>query len=134
PTQSPASTSSSNPDAKAASTPKLVTAPSAVSAAPKPVATDIAAPKPLAQTWTASTGSTLRQTVEGWAEKAGWKLMWQVDDLDYSIDAPLRFEGSFQEAIGSIFPLYDSAPRSFLVDVVDSNSSQRLIFITERNK
>lgn len=134
PTPSPASTSSSNPNAKAASIPKLVTAPSAASAAPKAIVTDIAAPKPLAQIWTASTGSTLRQTVEGWAEKAGWKLMWQVDDLDYSIDAPLRFEGSFQEAIGSIFPLYDSAPRSFLVDVVDSNTSQRLIFITERNK
>lgn len=124
PTPSTASTSSSNPNAKAASTPKRVTAASAASAAPKP----------LAQIWTASTGSTLRQTVEGWAEKAGWKLMWQVDDLDYSIDAPLRFEGSFQEAIGSIFPLYDTAPRSFLVDVVDSSSSQRLIFITERNK
>ncbi len=60
--------------------------------------------------------------------------MWQVDDLDYSIDAPLRFEGSFQEAIAVDFPSLPLAPRSFLVDVVDSNSSQRLIFITERNK
>ncbi|QPO18797.1 TcpQ domain-containing protein [Pseudomonas sp. Y39-6] len=131
PTSTPASSKTNSPTAKAAATATPLTQAIATTT---PVTPAIATPKPLAQIWTASTGSTLRQTVEGWAEKAGWKLMWQVDDLDYSIDAPLRFEGSFQEAIGSIFPLYDSAPRSFLVDVVDSNSSQRLILITERNK
>ncbi|MFC6299095.1 pilus assembly protein PilL [Pseudomonas sp. CCM 7893] len=87
------------------------------------------ASKPLPQTWTASSGSTLRQTVESWATTANWKLIWKVDDLDYPIDAPLRFEGSFEEAIKEIFPLYDSAPRSF---VVDGSSSQRLIYIAER--
>lgn len=97
--------------------------------APKPVMAVAAPPKPLVQIWTASTGSTLRQTVEGWAATANWKLIWKVDDLDYPIDAPLRFEGSFQEAIQQIFPLYDAAPRAF---VVDGSSSQRLIFIAER--
>ncbi|MCF5566763.1 pilus assembly protein PilL, partial [Pseudomonas sp. PA-3-11C] len=85
-------------------------APSA-SVAPKPALAVATAPKPLAQIWTATTGSTLRQTVEAWAARAKWTLIWKVDDLDYPIDAPLRFEGSFEEAIKEIFPLYDSAPR-----------------------
>ena len=119
----------SPPPTSAASTTKPVTAPSAVTTPPKPAATVVAIPTPLAQTWAASTGSTLRQTVEGWAATANWRLIWKVEDLDYPIDAPLRFEGSFQEAIKQIFPLYDAAPRSF---VVDGSSSQRLIYIAER--
>ncbi len=100
-------------------------------ATPKSALAVVTAPKPLAQIWTATTGSTLRQTVEGWAATAKWKLIWKVDDLDYPIDAPLRFEGSFEEAIKEIFPLYDGAPRSF---VVDGSSSQRVIYIAERKK
>ena len=123
PIPTPVATKASSPPPLATSTTKPI------AVAPKPV-TKVAAPqKPLAQIWTASTGSTLRQTVEGWAATANWKLIWKVDDLDYPIDAPLRFEGSFQEAIQQIFPLYDAAPRAF---VVDGSSSQRLIFIAER--
>lgn len=91
----------------------------------------VTAPKPLAQIWTATTGSTLRQTVEAWAARAKWTLIWKVDDLDYPIDAPLRFEGSFEEAIKEIFPLYDSAPRSF---VVDGSPAQLVLYIAERKK
>ena len=117
---------------KASSPPPLATSTTKpIPVAPKPVMAVAALPKPLAQIWTASTGSTLRQTVEGWAATANWKLIWKVDDLDYPIDAPLRFEGSFQEAIEQIFPLYDAAPRAF---VVDGSSSQRLIFIAERKQ
>lgn len=127
----PASTSPSSSVSQAAGTTKQVTAAPNASTASTPVSTAVAAPKPLVQVWTASTGSTLRQTVEGWAATADWKLIWKVDDLDYPIDAPLRFEGNFQEAIKQIFPLYDGAPRSF---VVDGSSSQRLIYIAERKQ
>ena len=92
----------------------------------------VTAPKPLAQIWTATTGSTLRQTVEAWAARAKWTLIWKVDDLDYPIDAPLRFEGSFEDAIKEIFPLYDSAPRSFIVD--GSPAPQQVVYIAERKK
>ncbi|SMF20397.1 MULTISPECIES: TcpQ domain-containing protein [unclassified Pseudomonas] len=122
------SSSSSNKSA-AAATPATPAIAAPITVTPAIAAT--AATKPLAQIWTASTGSSLRQTVEGWAEKAHWRLIWQTDDLDYPIDAPLRFEGSFEEAIREIFPLYDSAPRSF---VVDGSSSQMLIYIAERKK
>jgi type IV pili sensor histidine kinase/response regulator len=126
-----ASNKPSNPTAKAAVAASAVATTSSTTAVLSPVITPVAPPKPLAQVWTASTGSSLRQTVEGWAEKAHWRLIWQIDDLDYPIDAPLRFEGSFEEAIREIFPLYDSAPRSF---VVDGSSSQMLVYIAERKK
>lgn len=102
------------------------------SVAPKPALAVVTAPKPLAQIWTATTGSTLRQTVEAWAARAKWTLIWKADDLDYPIDAPLRFEGSFEEAIKEIFPLYDSAPRSFIVD--GSPAPQQVLYIAERKK
>lgn len=102
------------------------------SVAPKPTPAVVTAPKPLAQIWTATTGSTLRQTVEAWAARAKWTVIWKVDDLDYPIDAPLRFEGSFEEAIKEIFPLYDSAPRSFIVD--GSPAPQQVLYIAERKK
>lgn len=73
----------------------------------------------------------MRQSVEAWAKNANWTLIWSQDDLDYPIQAPLRFEGSFEEAIKQLFPLYDTAPRSF---VVDGSDSQRVLHVDERKK
>ena len=89
------------------------------------------APAPVTRTanWTASVGSTLQQTVTDWCKRAGWQLIWHQQDLDYPIEAALTFEGSFQEAIAQIFPLYDNAPRRF---TVDGNAAQRVIYVSER--
>lgn len=92
--------------------------------ASKPAA--IAAPR---ETWEASKGSTLRKSVTSWAERAGWDLDWKAQDLDYPIEAPLRFEGSFEEAIGKLFPLYDQAERSFQVK---GSRAQKLLIISEK--
>lgn len=112
-----------------------VMAPSPKPATPLPNATSVPAPppRPLPQVWTAETGSTLRQSVEGWAKKASptWTVIWSQDDLDYPIEAPLRFEGSFQDAIKELFPLYDNARRSF---VVDGSDAQRVLHVDERKK
>ncbi len=108
-----------------------------VPAAPAPLvaAKPVAAPppRPLPQVWTAETGSTLQETVEAWAKKANWQLIWSQRDLDYPIQAPLRFEGSFQDAIRELFPLYDNAPRSFVVDGSESGA-QRVLHVAERKK
>lgn len=98
-----------------------------------PPPTPVIAPRPLPQIWTADTGSTLRQSVEAWAKKANpvWQVIWGQEDLDYPIQAQLRFEGSFEQAISELFPLYDSAPRSF---IVDGNNSQRVLHVDERKK
>ena len=89
-------------------------------------------PRPLHQVWTAEVGSTLRDSVEEWAKKARWRVIWAQEDLNYPIKAPLHFEGSFQEAIEQLFPLYDNAPRSFVVN--GSEGSQSVLYVAERKK
>ncbi|WP_426102981.1 TcpQ domain-containing protein [Pseudomonas sp. PSPC3-3] len=83
-------------------------------------------------TWTASVGSTLHQTVAEWCKRAGVRLIWNPEDLDYPIEAALSFKGTFPEAIDQIFPLYDNAKRSFLVD--GNTSSQGILYVSERKK
>jgi len=85
----------------------------------------------ISETWDAPVGSTLRQSVEAWAKRAGWQVVWEADDLDYPIEAALHFRGTFAEAIAQVFPLYDGARRSF---IVDGNSSQRIVHVSERKK
>lgn len=84
---------------------------------------------PLPQIWTAAPGTTLRDSVEDWAKRANWSVIWRAEGLDYPIEAPLRFEGSFQDAVSQIFPLYDGAARPFKVD---GNPVQRLIVVVEK--
>lgn len=96
---------------------------------PVPVPTP---PKPPLPTWTAAVGSTLHQTVAEWCKRAGVRLIWNQEDLDYPIEAPLSFKGTFPEAIDQIFPLYDGAKRSFLVD--GNTSSQGILYVSERKK
>lgn len=113
------------------SSPSSSTKTSNSSAPVKPlVVTATPAPRPLPQVWAAEPGSTLRDSVEAWAKRANWNVIWQADGLDYPIEAPLHFEGTFQEAIGQAFPLYDKAPRPFYVNV--SPPSQRLIEVVEK--
>ncbi len=110
------------------------TSPSAAATTPAPIAPIVTpAPivKPLPDIWVAEAGSTLRESVEAWAKKAGWEVIWAQEDLNYPIAAALRFEGSFKDAIDQLFPLYDSAPRPF---VVDGSLSQKLVHIAERKK
>ncbi len=91
-------------------------------------------PAPVPQeTWKARVGSTLRQTVEEWASRAGWQLIWVPEDLDYQIEAPLSFTGSFDAAVKQIFPLYDNAKRSFVVDGAEGQG-QRVLYVSERKK
>lgn len=120
----PATTSSSAP------TPAVAAAPLA-KPLPTPVPVKPAAPiRPLPEVWTAEPGSTLRNSVEAWAKRADWHVIWHPQDLDYPIEARLSFEGSFPKVIGELFPLYDDAPRPFYVDV--SPPAQRLIEVSEK--
>ncbi|RMQ35881.1 MULTISPECIES: PFGI-1 class ICE element type IV pilus protein PilL2 [Pseudomonas syringae group genomosp. 2] len=103
-------------------------APTKPEPAAKPVATVASQ-----QTWNAPVGSTLRQSVEDWAKRAGWQVIWVPEDLDYRIEAPLSFTGSFTSAVRQIFPLYDNAKRSFVVDGNEGNG-QQVLHVSERKK
>ena len=114
-----------------ASKPSTASTPVAVAGlSTKTTAPPTPAPRPLPQIWMAASGSTLRDSVEDWAKRANWTVIWRADGLDYPIEAPLRFEGSFPEAISQVFPLYDKAPRPFYVNI--SPPSQRLIEVVEK--
>lgn len=88
-------------------------------------------PAPRQEVWEAHKGSTLHETVLAWSKRAKWDMNWIPKDLDYPIEAPLRFEGSFEEAIAWIFPLYDKAERSFQVG---GSRPQHRLTITEKSK
>lgn len=132
PSTSPVTPASSVPSqlskSKSAAPAATVAAPAAPVVEVKPAPP----PRPLPQIWTAEAGSTLRESVEAWAKKARWRVIWAQEDLNYPIEAPLRFEGSFQEAVKQLFPLYDNAPRSFVVD--GSEGSQSVLYVAERKK
>jgi len=128
----PASPASTAPTKLAASKPAAAVTSTAV-VAPAIEVKPAQPSRPLPQVWTAEVGSTLRQSIESWAKKVSpsWTVIWSQDDLDYPIEAQLRFEGSFQDAIKELFPLYDNAPRSF---VVDGSDAQRVLHVDERKK
>ncbi len=66
--------------------------------------------------WRAEKGSTLKDTVFLWAANAKcikgendtWSVVWMTD-VNYRIDAPLSFSGSFREALNGVFRLYTTA-------------------------
>lgn len=124
----PAASAPTKPAASAVkSTPP--TPPTMASAPPVEVLTPTEPSRPLAQAWSAETGSTLRDTLEAWAKRARWTVRWEPQDLNYPIEAPLTFHGSFEDAVSELFPLYDAAERPFLVN---ASRPQSLIIIKER--
>lgn len=103
-------------------------------AEPAAAATPIAAPPPAAPVvaqpvWDAKVGSTVRATLEEWAKRAGWMLVWPMGDLDYRIVAPLRFDGSIVDATSKLARLYETAERPLAVDI---HTNQKVIAFSEK--
>ncbi|EBC1670958.1 hypothetical protein F6B50_18005 [Salmonella enterica] len=112
----------SSPAAKVKSTPGKTTGKNpftgnGVKNSPVPVASKVSEVKPpavRAVIWQASVGSTLKDTLLEWTTRekctAGgtWKLAWNTT-VNYRIDAPLAFSGSFRSAINDLFILYGTA-------------------------
>lgn len=96
------------PPSSAAAVPAVVAA-----AVPAKPTAPVVIPKPV---WEARVGESLRKAITRWCERAHYTLDWQAEDLDYPIQAPLQFTGSFEDAVIGIFHLYDHAERSFRVD------------------
>lgn len=56
--------------------------------------------KPL-PTWTLTAGDAHRKDLEAWADKAGWKVIWNLSK-DWIIPASTVFTGSFETATGDV--------------------------------
>lgn len=141
PTAPSPATAAAPPSSKNITTPTAVapvrsaTASSAATTAAakeKPKGLDVkpqAMPSKPKETWTVPAGSTLRETVEAWAKRAGWHVDWQPEDLNYGISGSIRIEGSFEDAIGQLFAYFEQAERPM---VVIASRSQTLIRVTEK--
>ncbi|MFC3111436.1 TcpQ domain-containing protein [Undibacterium arcticum] len=92
---------------------------------PAPVAVKIV-PK---EVWTAERGSTFRDTLDNWAKKAKWTVVFDMGKADYQLEGPLRFEGSIDEAAAQFVKLYERAEKPLYADI---SLRQSLIYVTTR--
>lgn len=56
------------------------------------------------QEWVIQSGQTIRNSVQSWADRAGWQLVWSLDEReDFEFLAGNRFTGDFRAAIYGLF-------------------------------
>jgi len=83
----------------------------AVSSAP-PAATPSGPPaaalKAVQEQWTATDGAPLSTTLTGWAQRAGWTVVWETDD-DFRLAAGATLEGDFPTAAGGLIEAFSHA-------------------------
>lgn len=78
--------------------------------------------EPVGKNWAANTGETLKGVLNRWASseicKSGekWQVVWPVL-IDYRIDSPLVFTGTYFEAVSGMFDLYRKANAPLFVDI-----------------
>lgn len=75
-------------------------------------------PKPISlppPSWQARVGSTLRESMQAWATRAGWTLRWEASGIDYPIVAPLHFTGTYVSAASAVISAYAHADRPLWV-------------------
>lgn len=74
-------------------------------ALPSPASTKVAtidvATSPAVQSWTLTGGHTVYQDLKVWAEKAGWKVIWNLAK-DWTVPANTAYSGEFSQAAGDV--------------------------------
>ncbi|ELR5845633.1 TcpQ domain-containing protein [Salmonella enterica] len=123
------STASPSPVAPTASSP----GPALSTPARKLIGTPVKA-LPSGPEWKAAAGITLQESLTAWAAKADcpngghWVVIWQTP-VDYRIEAPLTFRGSFESALDQVFDLYRPAEKRLYAE---ANRAQCLVSVTGR--
>ncbi|EKC7221197.1 TcpQ domain-containing protein [Salmonella enterica] len=106
---------------------------SAAAPAPALTGTPVTA-QPSGAEWKAAAGTTLQESLTAWAEKADcpngghWVVIWQTP-VDYRIEAPLTFRGSFESALDQVFNLYRPAEKRLYAE---AHRAQCLVSVTGR--
>lgn len=83
----------------------------AVSSAPSqaPPAGSPAKPaRSIQEQWTATDGASLSTTLTGWAQRAGWTVVWETDD-DFRLAAGATLDGDFPTAAGGLIEAFSPA-------------------------
>ncbi|MEP3670771.1 MAG: toxin co-regulated pilus biosynthesis Q family protein [Roseibium sp.] len=85
----------------------------ALSTTPMAAFADAAGPKQILRSgnqWAVLEGSSLKTTLEGWSDAAGWTLIWD-NPVDYRLRASATFRGGFEEAVGRLIDsIYQHSP------------------------
>ena len=63
---------------------------------------------------------TLRGVLEEWAARAGWTLVWEADEVDYAVQAPAVFLGTFDAAVDAL--LRETKGRRMLIPTLWRNN------------
>ena len=80
------------------------------------VATETLTPAPsdnntFEEVWSVSEGQNLSDALGGWAQRAGWKLIWEAD-TDFRLGASGEFSGTFDRAASTLIAAFGrSKPR-----------------------
>lgn len=88
------------------------------------------APQLINQQWTGTTGMTLEAMLTRWCADAHVRLVWKPD-FQYTLAAPLAFQGSFKQAIAELFALYHGASRPMNADFYPK---QQVLVISGRSE
>jgi hypothetical protein len=64
--------------------------------------------KAIQEQWTATDGASLSTTLTGWAQRAGWTVVWETDD-DFRLAAGATLEGDFPTAAGGLVEAFSHA-------------------------
>lgn len=81
-----------------------------------------------AEQWIAKGGSTLRAELLRWAERAGWRVIYDTP-TNYQLIHDVPLAGRFDEAVAALVRLYEAADEPLVADI---SVSQHLIYITNR--
>lgn len=76
---------------------------------------------------------TLAQTLQRWSQKAGWKLIWDVDK-HLLIDSPHQLEGSFEEAVGWLLSTPSLAAAGIPLEVCFYPNTPPLARVTKKGQ
>lgn len=109
----------------AAATMSAASSPSTRPAPPPDVKTAIQ------EQWTATDGAALSATLTGWAQRAGWTVVWETDD-DFRLAAGATLDGDFPAAAGGLIEAFSHArPR---LRAIFYGGNRVLRVWTERNE
>lgn len=76
---------------------------------------------------------TLAQTLQRWSQKAGWKLIWDVDK-HLLIESPHQLEGSFEEAVGWLLSTPSLAAAGIPLEVCFYPNTPPLARVTKKGQ
>lgn len=93
----------------------------------------VAAQRPIApaQVWSLNPSLTLRENVEEWGRKSGWRVVWE--GADYPIEASANFTGSIDSPEGPIARLMTAYEKSDQPLAAELTTMDRVIHIRNKN-